>query len=171
MPPERLGGAGPREPADPAAIFAALAVHEVDYLVVGGVAVLVHGYPRLTLDLDILPSPDVANLRRLAAALAELRAVGRDADGGEVPLNASHPEGLAVGDLFLETTAGALDLVNGERPDLKRYRRLKSRAIVAEIAGLAVQVIGKADLISMKREAGREKDLRDIAALTAGERG
>ena len=63
-----------REPAAPEAIFEALARHEVDYLVVGGIAVLVHGYPRLTFDVDIVPSPDAGNLARLAETLVPLLA-------------------------------------------------------------------------------------------------
>jgi hypothetical protein len=163
-------GAAGRTPADPARLFAVLADHEVDFLVAGGVAVYVHGYPRLTQDLDIVPAPGIRNLRKLAAALRELGARALDSRGRARRLDLSDPAGLAVGDYFLVTDAGALDLVNGERPNLKRYRRLKERAIGAEIGGVAVRVIGKDDLISMKRVAGREKDLRDIAALTALER-
>jgi hypothetical protein len=150
--------------------LAVLAAHEVDYLLVGGLAVIAHGYGRTTLDLDILPSPDSANLKRLAEALAELNAVAIGAKQERMPLDLSHPESLAVGDYFLETKHGALDLVNGPRPDIKRYRRLESNSTDVTVTGHAVKVISKDDLISMKREAGRPKDLQDIAALTEVER-
>jgi hypothetical protein len=45
--------------------------HDVEFLICGGHAVAFHGYPRLTLDLDILVRPSKANARRLMAALAE----------------------------------------------------------------------------------------------------
>ena len=159
-----------RRPADHRAQLAALAGHEVDFLLVGGLAVIAHGYFRVTRDLDILPSPDRANLARLATALKEVGAVAIGARRERLPLDLSHPESLALGDYFLETKHGAMDLVNGPRPDLKRYRELDRKAIELEAAGESVKVVSKDDLIAMKREAGREKDLRDIAALTEAER-
>jgi hypothetical protein len=164
--PESLG----RPAADLERILATLADHEVDFLVIGGVAAVAHGVPRLTLDVDIIPAPDASNLRRLAAALTELRARAYDDRRRELPLDLSHPEELALGNYFLLTDAGGLDLVNGPRPDLKRFKRLASRAIMVRIAGSQVKIIGRDDLIAMKREAGRDKDLRDIAALTEAER-
>ncbi len=142
----------------------------VDFLVVGGLAVIAHGYIRFTQDLDILPSPASASMALLARALTELQAVAIGAKGERLPLDLSHPESLALGNCFLETRHGALDLVNGPRPDLKRYQRLEANAIETEVAGHPVKVISKADLIAMKREAGRPKDLSDIAALTEAER-
>jgi hypothetical protein len=164
--PEALG----RRAAEPRALLAALDAHDVDYLIVGGLAVIAHGYGRSTQDLDILPSPDARNLGRLAQALLELEAVAIGAKGERLPLDLSHPESLGLGNYFLETMHGALDLVNGARPDLKRYRRLEDAAISRTVAGHPVKVISKDDLIAMKREAGRPKDLRDIAALTEVER-
>ena len=164
--PDSLG----RPPADPDRLFATLVEHGVDFLVIGGVAVLAHGHPRLTFDLDILPNPSASNMRNLASALSELKAVAFDDRGRELPLDLTHPEGLALGNYFLKTDAGALDLFNGSRPDLKRYRRLEDASIQLTRKGTPIRVIGLDDLIAMKREAGREKDLADIAALTEVER-
>lgn len=159
-----------RPPADFERILATLSRHGVDFIVAGGVAVVAHGVPRLTLDLDIIPAPGSANMGRLAAALGELNARAFDNRRRELPLDLSHPEGLALGNYFLLTDAGGLDLLNGPRPDLKRYRRLAARALTVPAAGSEVMVLGRDDLIAMKREAGRDKDLRDIAALTEAER-
>jgi hypothetical protein len=169
-PPEEPRDQLGRKAADQGALLAALADNEVDYLVLGGLAVIAHGYVRNTLDLDILPSPLRANVARLAAALEELEAVAAGAKGERLALDLSHPESLAVGNYFLDTKYGAMDLVNGPHPDLKRYRRLDRNALVATVRGNEVKVISKDDLIAMKREAGRPKDLADIAALTEAER-
>ncbi|MEX2252632.1 MAG: DUF6036 family nucleotidyltransferase [Thermoleophilaceae bacterium] len=159
-----------RAPADQAEILRVLVAHEVRFLLVGGIAVRVHGHPRSTLDVDVLPDPSSDNMRRLAAALSDLDAAAVDDRHRRLELDLSHPESLALGNYFLTTRAGALDLVNGARPDLLRYRRLEDRAVEVTVGGLSLLVIGLDDLIAMKREAGREKDLRDIAALTELER-
>jgi hypothetical protein len=159
-----------RKAADPAAILATLTRHEVDFLVVGGIAARAHGNPRTTLDVDVLPNPSADNMRRLAAALEELEAVATDDRRSRMPLDLSHPESLAVGNYFLDTRFGGLDLVNGPRPDLIRYRKFAERALDVRLRELPIRIIGLDDLIRMKREGGREKDLRDIAALTEVER-
>ena len=140
------------------------------FLLAGGMAVQAHGYVRITLDVDIIPSPDRANMTRLAAALRDMEAAAVDDRGNRLPLDLSHPESLALGNYFLDTRHGALDLFNGSRPDLKRFRQLDERSIEITFEGLRLKVIGKDDLLAMKREAGRPKDLEDIAALTEVER-
>lgn len=159
-----------RPAADYERILEVLAEHGVDLLVAGGVAVIAHGYVRLTVDVDVIPSPDAQNLKRLADALRDLDASAIGARGEDLPLDLSHAESLAVGNYFLNTRFGALDLLNGTRPDLHRYRHLASAAVDAQLGARTVRIVGKDDLIAMKREAGRDKDLRDIAALTEVER-
>ena len=159
-----------RQPADFESLLGELASHEVDFLVAGGLAVNLHGYVRSTQDLDIIPCPDASNMRRLADALTDLEVVAVGAKAERLVLDLSHPESLAVGNYFLETKFGALDLFNGHRPDIKRYRRLEAAAIEVAVGSHQIKVISKTDLIAMKREAGRPKDLQDIAALTEVER-
>lgn len=164
------GDALDRRPADQERVLGVLLDHGVRFLVIGGIAVFIHGYARLTRDVDILPDPSADNMRRLADALAELSAEAVGPRGVRLPIDLTHPESLALGNYFLETKFGALDLVSGPRPDLKRYRKLEAAAVAVPLAGLEIQVISKEDLIDMKRAAGRPKDLRDIAALTETER-
>src|SRR5215211_2455346 len=57
---------------DARAIFRVLAEHGVEYIVVGGLAVQTHGFLRSTVDLDIVPRPDLANLSRLGEALISM---------------------------------------------------------------------------------------------------
>ena len=61
-------------PLDAAIILCTLAEHEVDYVVIGGLAVQAHGHPRTTQDLDLVPEPSAANLRRLRTALEAMGA-------------------------------------------------------------------------------------------------
>jgi hypothetical protein len=165
-PVDQLG----RHQADHEEIIRILVEGGVDFLLAGGMAVQAHGYPRYTFDVDIIPRPDSRNLERLASVLREIGATAVDDRGNRLPLDLSHAESLAVGNYFLDTRLGAVDLFNGPRPDLKRYRRLDEAATEATLGELSVRIVGKDDLIAMKREAGRDKDLRDIAALTEAER-
>ena len=57
----------------PDELIAALADGGVEYVLIGGLAVGAHGFPRATKDLDIVPAPDVANLQRLAAVPRDRR--------------------------------------------------------------------------------------------------
>jgi hypothetical protein len=71
----------PEEALDISRLFQLLSGHGVDYVVIGGVAVQVHGHRRTTKDLDLMPAPSPENYRRLAAALEKAgRAAGRPAD-------------------------------------------------------------------------------------------
>lgn len=55
-------------------IFDELARHEVDFVLVGGMAAQTHGNTRMTNDVDLIPQPEPRNLERLAAALRALDA-------------------------------------------------------------------------------------------------
>src|SRR6266498_439834 len=84
----------PERPLDLLRVLEVLARHRVQYLVIGGVAVQVHGHRRTTKDLDLVPSPEPDNIARLAAALEELQAQVRGTPGAAVPLPPTDPERL-----------------------------------------------------------------------------
>jgi len=149
-----------RGPSDPRRVFEVLNRHGVDFTVIGGIAVIAHGHPRNTRDIDLVAATDRPNLERLSAALRELNA---DAHPLGIELD---PETLANGANFtLTTDAGGLDLFN-EVPGGVPYEDLRARALVVELSGLSIRIAGRDDLIRMKRAAGRPQDIDDIAALT-----
>ncbi|HET6866943.1 MAG TPA: DUF6036 family nucleotidyltransferase [Solirubrobacteraceae bacterium] len=145
-------------PIDAAAILRVLAAHEVEYVVIGGLAVQAHGHPRTTQDLDLIPEPTPENRRRLLAALTELGA--RPVAGG-APGPVSIPE---TGVLELDTDAGGID-VHAAPPGAAPYAELRARALMIEL-DVRVAVAGRDDLIAMKRARGRPIDRSDIIALT-----
>jgi predicted nucleotidyltransferase len=152
---------------DARAILDVLAEHDVDYVVVGGLAVQTHGFMRGTVDLDIIPRPDLANLSRLGEALAAMGARMYRATG---EVNVADPHLLLrAGFVPVMTDHGRFDVMNirttAGAP--KRYEDLRERALELQLDGLQVVVVGLDDLIRMKRAAGREQDLADIRALTA----
>jgi len=153
----------PATPLDLRELLATLQRHEVEYTVIGGVAVQVHGHRRTTKDLDLIADPDRPNLERLASALAELGAHPRDLPGG-----APTAEHLASAPVVppLSTDHGELHILR-DVPGAPPYEQLRARALEIEFGGIALAIAGLDDLIAMKRATGRPGDQRDIAALTA----
>ena len=151
-------------PFDPAGILAALNARAVDYLLIGGLAVIAHGHLRATADVDILPRPDAENCRRLAAALGELEAEIAGVDAHLLGIALDAPT-LADGANFtLTTRLGALDVMQ-DVPGVSEYEPLAARAVISELDGVAVRVLALSDLIALKRAADRPRDRDDVAAL------
>ncbi len=161
-------GRPPTAALDLRELLATLDRHAVDYTIIGGIAVQVHGHRRTTKDLDVIPSPGEANLSRLTAALRELDARPRDVPGAPVPT----VEQLATAAIVppLTTRHGELHILR-EVPGAPPYPDLRARALVIDFDGIALAIAGLDDLISMKRASGRPADIGDIAALTAREEG
>jgi len=144
-------------------ILRVLVTHQVDFLVVGAVAVQAHGYIRSTLDLDIVVRPSALNLSRLAEALADLEAEPRNA---RARMRLADPNWLKRAPVVpVVTRAGWFDVLNVESTG-RRYDDLRAGALTIELRGLKVDVVGLRDLIRMKKAAGRPQDLADIEALT-----
>jgi hypothetical protein len=150
------------------ALLGRLARAEVDFVVVGGVAVVFQGYGRATKDLDITYATSDDNLRRLGEVLlalhARLRGVPED-----VPFV---PDGRTLARarlLTLETDDGSLDLL-ADPPGAPPYATLRERADRVDLDGLVVAVAALDDLLAMKRAAGRPQDLVDIDALEVARR-
>lgn len=156
------------QPLDARALLSALAEGEVDFIVVGGLAVGAHGHPRGTKDVDIVPEPSRENLERLAALLDRLDYEILDAeefDSSEL----EHPdlEGLGNGGSWiLRTKFGRLDILQHLEPDLD-YVALDEESIEDVVFGARVKFCGYRHLVAMKEAAGRDQDLVDLARLRA----
>lgn len=141
----------------------------MEFIVIGSFSLAAHGYVRGTKDLDVVPEPSEANLSRLMAALHEIEAeplaIG-DFKPAEMLLELD-VEGLKQGgNWLLRTRLGRLDVMQYV-PGMQSYEKLREQTIVPVIPGLAAEVhfAGRDDLIAMKRAAGRDQDLTDIAEL------
>ncbi len=156
---------------EPDDLLLTLSNAQVDFIVIGGVAVGVHGFTRATKDLDIVPSPDRENLTRLARVLTEIKAqhvgVG-DFLPEEFPYDPTDPEQLAEGANFrLNTSHGPMDImqwVAGIETDLA-YHELERLAVEVRFRDTQVRVCSLEHLRAMKRAAGRPRDLEDLEQL------
>ena len=146
-----------------------LAEAGAEFVVVGGLAVNAWGVVRGTKDVDIVVSPEVENLNRVATVAV---AAGGHVQKGEALLGTpiSIAAAIAEGEQVpIETDLGRLDIVQG-LDGIPDYEVLRSRASTAEILGVTVAVCSIADLMAMKRAAGRTRDLADIEDLEAASR-
>ena len=163
-------------PLDPLEILGALGRHEVDFVVIGGLAVGHHGFVRATKDVDVVPNPSRENLERLFAALAELEAkpaaIG-DLSERELPARFSLDGLLAGGNWDLETRFGRLDVmqfIDGALESAEDYERLRSSAVAGTYEFGVKWFAGYEELLDLKQLAGRDQDLIDIRALREANR-
>lgn len=155
-----------RRPPNVERIFDALDAHDVDFVVVGGIAVQVHGHVRMTNDLDLIPAPTPANLTRLAEALNDLQARVLNPGSKDLRIDAHM---LPRATLWqLSTPDGDIDILH-DAPGAAPFPQLRSRALRIALGDLTIPIAGRDDLIAMKLASGRPTDLADIAALTEQE--
>lgn len=155
-------------PLDAERIFAALDAHKVEYVVIGGIAVQVHGHVRMTNDVDLIPSPTRSNMECLAAALRDLEARVLNPGSEHLAIDAQM---LPRATLWqLATRHGDIDVLH-DAPGATPFPQLHQRALLVALGDLTIPIAGRDDLIQMKRASGRPIDLEDIAALTEPEHG
>jgi predicted nucleotidyltransferase len=138
---------------DIASLLACFNARQVDYVVVGALAMPPHGYFRASRDIDLFIRPTVHNAERVLAALAD---AGHD-----------------VADLTPDTlrTKKVLFRQYSLRTDVHPvvlgadYDGTRARSVATAIGGVPVRVACLDDLIAMKEAAGRPKDLEDLKAL------
>jgi hypothetical protein len=153
------------QPLDAEGILRRLTAHDVDYVVIGGIAAVLHGSSRNTFDLDICFATDPRNLEALGAVLVDLNARLRGLEE-PVPFVPDAATLRRVQVLTLETDLGDFDVMS--RPEgAPGYEALRRTADRYDLGGFSVLVASVADLIAMKRAAGRDKDLVDVGELEA----
>jgi predicted nucleotidyltransferase len=151
------------------AVLAALNAAGVRYLVVGGVAVVLHGHLRTTADLDLVVQLSPDNARRAVRSLATLgyrpRAPVSAEQFADPAIRESwlREKGLTVFGLWSDRYAGLeVDLFVAEPFD---FDAAYSRAVTVTLDTTTATVVSLPDLIALKRAAGRPLDLADIDAL------
>ena len=140
----------------------ALNNQQVEYILVGGYSVILHGYARTTGDIDIWVNPTIDNYKKL--------------------LKSFHEFGMTVFDMteknFLHNES--FDVFTFGRPPvcidiMKEVKGLDFESAylhsgLVEVDGLSIRLIDYRDLIKAKRASGRAKDINDIENLTGKEK-
>lgn len=155
-------------------IFVALSQRGGRYVVVGGVAVVLHGHVRLTADLDLVVDLDPEAARQTMEALGSLGLVPRAPVPAVQFADPSHRQewarskGMTVFSLYDPTNPLlTVDLfVESPLP----FEELWGRAEVMTLGGVEVRVAAIADLVRMKEAVARPRDLEDVERLREIER-
>jgi predicted nucleotidyltransferase len=135
----------------------------VQFVIVGGVAAVVHGSARLTNDLDVVYARTPENVRRLVTALAPLEPYLRGAPPG-LPFRLDEQTVKKGLNFTLTTTQGPIDLL-GEMAGVGGYTELEGRTVEIDFFGATYRCVDLATLIVAKRAAGRPKDYEVVAEL------
>lgn len=160
---------------DAGRILAALKQHDVRFVIVGGIAAMLHGYTGATFDVDAVPAATTANLDRLGKALMKLKAVvwadpsrrdlfpdGRPPEADDFGYTA---EGLRNARVWhLTSSAGLIDIVM-EIDGVGGYATLRKGANTMTVFGIELAVASLDDIITSKRFVARPKDLRALDEL------
>jgi hypothetical protein len=138
-------------------VFASFQSHDVRYVVIGGIAAVLHGVPRATFDLDILIEATEANAERLLQAL-------RTAGFGTADL--IDVQGILANEITVFNDRVRLD-VQTSTPGLI-FKEAWDRRETMVYQGQEFYVASRQDVIASKRAAGRRKDLEDVRVLELG---
>ncbi len=148
---------------------------EVDFVLVGGLAVQLHGYMRMTYDIDLVLAMNDENLAKFievakSKGLAPVIPVPIDSLKNTALIDQWHREkGMLAFALREPSVAGSvIDVL--VRPDVS-FERLAADAMLAEIMGQQIRIASIDHLLEMKRIANRGKDQLDIVALEKIKRG
>jgi hypothetical protein len=133
--------------------------NSVEYLIVGGYALAVHGQPRYTGDLDIWIGTDPLNIDRLLKALAQF-------GFGSLGLTAAdfQQPGAMIQLGYPPVRIDLLTAIDGVS-----FADCYPRRQVVSIAGLPLPVLGLDDFKVNKRASGRPRDIADLASLEGGD--
>ena len=148
---------------DLAQIIPPLATAKIDFILIGGMAAILHGSARVTFDVDLVYSRTPANIDRLVDALAPYKPYLREAPAG-LPFEwdaRTIRNGL---NFTLTTDLGDIDLL-GDVADGETYQTLLSHSFDVEAFGVRFKCIDLPTLIRIKEAADRPKDREALAEL------
>ncbi len=140
---------------------------KIDFALAGGFAVVLHGFARGTVDLDLTISLQLENLTKIESSLESMGLKSR------LPLKAKEISQFRK-DYIEKRNLIAWSFVDFKNPsrivDILLIHDLKPKEIqLFSVAGNKIPVVNKKTLLEMKRKSGRPQDLEDIKALEASD--
>lgn len=152
-------------------LFKALNQADVKYVIVGGLATVLHGYPRFTADIDLvinLEKPEAEKAIRLITSLGlQARLPVDPMDFTVESIRESWIENKNMLVFTFYDPKNPVLIVDVFVREPIPFSELSKKAVMLEMDGEAVPVCDIEHLIAMKQKAGRGKDLEDIKYLQA----
>lgn len=146
-------------PSDLIDLLAEFDAEKVEFLLVGGQALALHGYPRFTMDADLWVRDSAENIARAQSALRRFGAPSSTVD-------ALQPAGeLDV--VWMGHPPSRIDLMKGV-PGGDFEKAWRDRVVV-QVKGVPVPLVSRAELLRLKLASGRPQDLVDAQLLAAPE--
>lgn len=154
-------------------ILVTLADHKVDFIVGGGVAAVLHGVERVTMDLDVAIRWEKSNTERFLLAMKELRLTPKMPVSPEVLLNQANLKEMleqkgALVFSFRDPTDPIRLVDVFIKPELG-YDALSPGAVMVPLRGRSIRIVSPRKLLAIKQSIRppRPKDELDINALKA----
>jgi hypothetical protein len=146
----------PPESADIALVLAQLERHQVEYALLGGTAMALHGFPRMTKDIDLLLPRDARNNTRLLRALAALSSsLSLEVIPDKKTLDAGFSTS-AEGELGIDLLYVAAS---------KTFEDYRKHICTRELAGVSVKVLDVEGML-MSKQTDRPEDIPDLQRLS-----
>ena len=142
-----------------------LSEHEVEFVIVGGVASVLHGSNLVTRDLDICAPLTRENLTRILGALSDLTPRFRMTPDKR-PLSANPEDYVGYKNLYLLTDWGQLDILS-EIMGLGNHENVARNAITVDLGGISCRVLNLDALILAKKSLNRPRDRQALIELEA----
>jgi hypothetical protein len=138
---------------------------DIDFVIVGGFAGMLHGSTLVTRDLDICAVLTQETVAKLREALADLNPTHR-LTPQRLSFLDNPPADVEVRNLYLETTLGPVDILSSIK-GVGDYARVREGSIEIELFGRPCRVISVEDLIRAKESLARPKDVLAAQELRA----
>ena len=141
---------------------------KVKYVIVGGIAVNLHGFLRSTADMDVLVDMTDENLKKIVSILKKKGyRVKQPVDpmgiaDAQTRHDWIHGKNMKAFNFYKENEYKEIDIIIGSPVS---YKEAKKNVLQLKIGSIKIPVISIDDLIKMKRHAGRDEDKKDIEQL------
>jgi hypothetical protein len=137
----------------------------VEFVIIGGVASVLHGSTLVTRDLDVCIPLGSASLLRIQEALRELNPRVR-AGSGWLPLNLDESKAASLKNIYITTDAGRLDCL-GFVEGVGDYDSTRRESIEIDLGDYSCRVLNLDALIRSKEALGRPHDVQALVQLKA----
>ena len=135
------------------------------FVVIGGYAVMAHGAPLITQDLDVCAPLDYGNARKIADAFRDLNPHHRR-HVKVIPIEITPEFCKNLKNLYIRTDIGDIDVL-ADVPDFGTYEKVEQESIEIELPAGKCRIIGLDALIAIKSAVGRPRDREAVLLLRA----